>query len=847
LLTLLLINKNQNNLVTGYPQLNYTMKNEKKDNFEIIKSLYSTDFLHSTLCGLERFAVCKDKKYLDKDWQKGNSYEYCEAQMKLGRANGYGLITGEIDGYGIVAVDFDGESSSIIAKAIGDWLLKDDTMKWTSGKKGHYQIAYLIPNAHLSFWKDITKHDIAHLKGYNCTNGEHLEIRYNNHASVLPESVHPETGYYKWIKQVPPRELTFAESYDLLNVCTTWQKSDISDSQELNLIEEALSYISPDDYHTWVTVGMALHHHGVDFATWDKWSQQSPKYDGKGIDAKWQSFSKISKVSIGTLFHLAKQEGFDQSQWMRQNLRSNKVALNKTLERSKDDIPEQDNGKLIKQFLDTHDDLAITPSQLAEDIALFCHQHRIPEKLIRTAIDERRKESYLQEEIKHFLDLDNLIATPKRSLDLPFLLGDELGNLFIKQAQGIPTNPDALFCLFLPAIASLIGTKQHILANEFTDFIVPYVFRVAMVADSGSAKSAVLKTATYCAEKINKRNWRKHLSELKKWELTSEKDRGEKPIIKRTVFKDFNFEGLYKALEENGHGSGLVIRDELNGYFMMITSNRTGQGDNIQKDLELFEGGQVDKLRMSDDCTYNIEMTAVSMVGCLQWSVLEKLFSHQADDSGISPRWNFFAGELPEYMLTDRVKGTSALTDKMGSLANYFENTNLPKILRISDIAYEYLQNWFNSDMRMQRLKANFIQEKSKHNKILSDCIKLAGILHNLHIALKTGLVEDVDEIGVEIMMLACYLSEFFLSQYLYCFLKCQGNLLDGQLTRILEKVEKAGEKGITASQILYAIGGSKCKLSADKIGELALQLVSLGKLKRIPTKQGVKVVFVKK
>lgn len=810
-------------------------KDNRKGNLDTIKELFCA----------ERFAVCKDKKYLDKDWHKGKSFEYCEAQLKLGRANGYGLITGEIDGYGILAIDFDGESSSIIAKAIGEWLLKQDSMCWTSTKKGHYQIAFLIPKAHLPFWQSITKHDIAHLKGYNCTNGEHLEIRYNNHASVLPPSVHPETGYYKWIKEVPPRELSFAESYALLNVCTIWQKSDISDSQELNLIEEALSYISPDDYHTWVTVGMSLYHHGVDLAIWENWSSRSAKYDGKGIDAKWQSFSKISKFTIGTLFHLAKQEGFDQAQWMRQNLRSNKVALNKTLERSRDDIPEQDQGMLIKKFLDSHDDLAITPSQLAEDIALFCHQNRIPEKLIRTAIEERRKESYLQEEIKHFLDLDNLIATPKRSLDLPFLLGDELGNLFIKQAKGIPTNPDALFCLFLPAIASLIGTRQHILANEFTDFVVPYIFRVAMVADSGSAKTAVLKTATYSAEKINKRNWRKYLKELRDWENTPEKERGEKPKMNRTLFKDFNFEGLYKALEESGHGSGLVIRDELYGYFMMVISNRTGQGDNVQKDLELFEGGEVDKLRMSDDCTYNIEMTAVSMVGCLQWSVLEKLFSHQADDSGISPRWNFFAGDLPEYKLMDRVKGISAFTDKMGNIANYFENADLPKILEISDRAYEYLQNWFNSDMRMQRLKANFIQEKSKHNKILSDCIKLAGILHNLHIALNTGLVEDVNVIGFEIMFLACYLSEFFLSQYLYCFLKCQGQMLDGQLTRILEKVEKAGEKGITASQIRNSLGGGHFALSADKIGELLYTLEREGKLQIIKTKRGVRASLI--
>ena len=49
-----------------------------------------------------------------------------------------------------------------------------------------------------------------------------------------------------------------------------------------------------DTYETWVHVGMALHHHyeGGDegLTAWQEWSEQSDKFDGERLDAKWASF-----------------------------------------------------------------------------------------------------------------------------------------------------------------------------------------------------------------------------------------------------------------------------------------------------------------------------------------------------------------------------------------------------------------------------------------------------------------------------------------------------------------------------------------------------------------------------
>ena len=73
---------------------------------------------------------------------------------------------------------------------------------------------------------------------------------------------------------------------------------------------DALSSSRADDYDDWLTTGMALHSVSDSLLIiWDKWSAQSPKYKPGDCEKKWKSF-KSSGVSIGSLGHMAKQDGW---------------------------------------------------------------------------------------------------------------------------------------------------------------------------------------------------------------------------------------------------------------------------------------------------------------------------------------------------------------------------------------------------------------------------------------------------------------------------------------------------------------------------------------------------------
>jgi hypothetical protein len=83
----------------------------------------------------------------------------------------------------------------------------------------------------------------------------------------------------------------------------------VSPEQVLEL-KEALSFVSPDDYHLWVNIGQALHSAGgVGFGLWDSWSKISAKYDGAEMGKKWRSF-RPGPFNIESVFKLAQDAGW---------------------------------------------------------------------------------------------------------------------------------------------------------------------------------------------------------------------------------------------------------------------------------------------------------------------------------------------------------------------------------------------------------------------------------------------------------------------------------------------------------------------------------------------------------
>lgn len=80
------------------------------------------------------------------------------------------------------------------------------------------------------------------------------------------------------------------------------------------LVEEALSYIPNDDlpYDEWIRVGLALYAAlGAEGRVlWEEWSAQAAKNDAACSAEKWDSFSEVRNITVGTLFWLARSHGW---------------------------------------------------------------------------------------------------------------------------------------------------------------------------------------------------------------------------------------------------------------------------------------------------------------------------------------------------------------------------------------------------------------------------------------------------------------------------------------------------------------------------------------------------------
>jgi hypothetical protein len=87
------------------------------------------------------------------------------------------------------------------------------------------------------------------------------------------------------------------------------------DPQEVSSVRSALAFIPDvDDRDTWLKIGMALKTTMTKqaYALWCEWSQQSAKYDSQDQKKTWDYVSDFGDCTIGTLYHIAKQNGWQR-------------------------------------------------------------------------------------------------------------------------------------------------------------------------------------------------------------------------------------------------------------------------------------------------------------------------------------------------------------------------------------------------------------------------------------------------------------------------------------------------------------------------------------------------------
>ena len=240
--------------------------------------------------------------------------------FKLNPQSNVGLILGPVSK--LVRVDVDGIHGAELLKIKSGRDLPD-TNEFTSGSSGR-GLLYRIPEGIIVA--------TTSAKG----DGEHQELRFQAKGAqtVLPPSIHPDGRVYSWTAGRSPWDISaaFAPAWLLEELAPKNKKPNASpptegseynasaeptfpDASKIPLAREALAALKSSraaNYDEWIDVGMALH--SVDdslLSDWIQFSRSCPEKFKEGeCSVKWSTFTRSGKVTLGTLIHMAEQDGW---------------------------------------------------------------------------------------------------------------------------------------------------------------------------------------------------------------------------------------------------------------------------------------------------------------------------------------------------------------------------------------------------------------------------------------------------------------------------------------------------------------------------------------------------------
>jgi RecA-family ATPase len=202
----------------------------------------------------------------------------------------------------VFVIDIDGEVGEENIKALN----LPSTLQVNTGKGRHLYFKY--PGKKIITRRGILeKVDVRGDGGYVAGVGSnHLSGRkYEWHNPLQPIADAPESildlVLEERIKKKPAN----------LNISNPGKSLIFRDRQSVQDVEEMLNFIDPDcGYDEWIGVGMAVQSDGYPFSVWDNWSRGGSKYEAANMGAHWKSFHSGGGITMGTVFHRAKEGGW---------------------------------------------------------------------------------------------------------------------------------------------------------------------------------------------------------------------------------------------------------------------------------------------------------------------------------------------------------------------------------------------------------------------------------------------------------------------------------------------------------------------------------------------------------
>ena len=258
----------------------------------------------------QNWRYCKvragEKKPYPADWQNNPL-----TLDKIDSEN-IGLILGPL-GNGVCAIDFDGTSAWLWADKHGISTKTLDSVCWSSGKTDRCQMAFWVKE---EYW------DVLKTKKIKTADKEGFEFRWAGGQSVLPPSVHPETGKpYFWIIDATnavaelPESILLAWLEQIANEhkkeedMTPEVKIDELTDDKVEMVERALAVLKQRrptlTYEEWTRISWGVAHElGRAVAKYLMVKYYPEQHTGE-YDTLYRTWNKAKSPTIGSLWYMA--------------------------------------------------------------------------------------------------------------------------------------------------------------------------------------------------------------------------------------------------------------------------------------------------------------------------------------------------------------------------------------------------------------------------------------------------------------------------------------------------------------------------------------------------------------
>ncbi|MDV3002730.1 MAG: hypothetical protein N5P05_004385 (plasmid) [Chroococcopsis gigantea SAG 12.99] len=600
------------------------------------------------------------------------------------RWTGVGVRLGTVSG-GLMAIDADGHNGEAKLQELCGGELPE-TPCWTSGKEGRRQLIYTIPAEYHSKIKTVK---------LDCGEEQYLEFRWDGCQSVLPPSRHPETGQYRWLISPEDAEVAIAPDWVIeqmlvshnekpsLSLPYTPTQNRWSDIDFARSYLEALSTSRADYYEDWIKVGMALKSLSDSLLPdWENWSRGSSKYKPGECDKKWRSFSPDKGVTLGTLAHMAKEDGW-QFPFSKSGTSwdgAGKVK-DKTLTVTGDTTSVGDARN--PDVLSIADTVTSVTALLKSGLRDYYERNELDSlqgrsgmskpafwdmvKAIRCHLDEVQPSDRVR--------LTQLLELTQARLDFQRIVPATLADALIHDGTILNVDPIALWQYLLPAVLSLAGKRVNLNVESHK---VPAILWTCIVGESGTGKTRAENVVLHPLKERQYGEYKRYRQELEEYK---EKQRGvakdgsppEKPRPeKKYLFEVTTIQALMRRLAEQGFNGSLWARDELAGLFKSLGQFSKGDNEAVECLLKTWDGhgALVERMDAEND-SYNVFETRLSIAGGIQPGAFRQAFKDPEDAQGLQARF-LYAVLKPQR--AKRTRGYCELSDMLPGLYEWLSN-----------------------------------------------------------------------------------------------------------------------------------------------------------------------------